>query len=518
MFNSRQVLRRLSTGVACAAIILSTASPAATPVVISPAPDNVAVTIYRAPNRSLGGAMDTDWLEGYALITEKRTIDLPAGPATIRFEGVAGGMLPESSIARGLPAGIREKNLDADLLSPGNLYARSLGRPVIVRRQHAKSGKTTEERGIIRSGPEGSVLLQTREGFEAANCGPLNETLVYSRLPEGLSARPTLSIETEAPSAAKVTISLSYLAWGFDWQANYVVRMREGGKRADLAAWVTLASSDPMSFVDADTAVVGGEVNREDDDPYDGGRAEELSFHCFFTPVSVPALAMAAPSDGIGEIVVTAMKRAELKVDAPVMVTAEGLGDLKLYHVPVRTTVASNAQKQVAMFEKRNIKVAIVYTADVYDGGPANVRLTLRTQNKKEDGLGIALPAGPFAVFEPLRNEQMLIGEGGIRDSAIGQQVEAVIAAPTQVRVQGNDITASEDVKRGCWRDFELSVSNANRWPITFEGDLHVNDDEKVERTSARMIQKNGRPLWKAQVPANSIATLRYRVTQIEAE
>jgi hypothetical protein len=205
-------------------------------------------------------------------------------------------------------------------------------------------------------------------------------------------------------------------------------------------------------------------------------------------------------------------------MDAPVTVVAEGLGDLKLYRMPVPTSVASNAQKQVAMFEKRDVKVAIVYTADIFDGDPSEVALTLRAQNKLEDGLGIALPAGPVAVFEPLQNEQMLIGEGGIGDRAVGQAVEAVIAAATQVRVDGNDITAPEDRKRNRWRDFELSVSNANRWPITFEGDLHVDDDEKVERTSARMAKKNGRPLWKAQVPANGISTLRYRVTQIEVE
>ena len=517
MLQPRHLLGWGQIGFACSVAFLSMLLSAAAPIVSSPAPDAVAVTIYHAPNRSAGDAMDTDWLEGYALITEKRTIDLPAGPATIRFEGVAGGMLPESVIVRGLPAGVREKNLDADLLSPGSLYARSLGRPVIVRRQQAKSGKTTEEHAIIRSGRDGSVLLQTREGFEAANCGPLDETLVYTDLPEGLSARPTLSIETDAPTPARVTISLSYLGWGFDWQTNYVVTMRAGSKRADIAAWVTLASSDPVSFVDADAAVVGGEVNREDERNYGGREAQDLVFHCFFRPVSMPSLAMAAPApmeDNVGEIIVTAMKRRELRMGVPITVVAEGLGDLKLYRVPVPTTVASNAQKQVAMFEKRNVKVAVVYTADVYDGDPSDVALTLRAQNKLEDGLGIALPAGPVTVFEPLKNEQMLIGEGSIEDKAVGQEVEAVIAAATQVHVEGRDITDPKDRKR--WQDLELVVSNANRWPITFEGDLHVNDDEKVERTSARMIQKNGRPLWKVEVPANGIATLRYRVKQIE--
>jgi len=233
---------------------------AAAAQVTSPAPDRVAVTIYRAPNRSADGELDRDWLQGYALISEQRTIAIPAGRATIRLEGVAAGILPESAIVTGLPSGVREKNLDADLLSPRSLYARSFGRPVTIRRTVA--GKTVEEPAIIRSGADGPAILQTREGFIAADCGPPDESLIYGAVPPGLPARPPLSIETEAPSASTVTITVSYLAWGFDWQANYIATMRPDGRSADLFAWVTLASSDTTSFADAETMVIAGHVAR----------------------------------------------------------------------------------------------------------------------------------------------------------------------------------------------------------------------------------------------------------------
>ena len=58
-------------------------------VVISGAPDKVGVTIYRDPNRSADGAIDLENLSGFALISETRTVDLPPGRVTIRFEGVA---------------------------------------------------------------------------------------------------------------------------------------------------------------------------------------------------------------------------------------------------------------------------------------------------------------------------------------------------------------------------------------------------------------------------------------------
>ena len=64
--------------------------------------------------------------------------------------------------------------------------------------------------------------------------------------------------------AVTATVTLSYLASGFDWQADYVATLSEDGSRIDLFAWLTLASSDETSFVDADTQAVAGRLNRQD--------------------------------------------------------------------------------------------------------------------------------------------------------------------------------------------------------------------------------------------------------------
>ena len=49
-------------------------------VVNRPRRTRLSVTIYRAPNRGADQAIDRDWLQGYALVTETRTIAMPAGP------------------------------------------------------------------------------------------------------------------------------------------------------------------------------------------------------------------------------------------------------------------------------------------------------------------------------------------------------------------------------------------------------------------------------------------------------
>ncbi|MBW6589264.1 hypothetical protein KXS84_24530, partial [Salmonella enterica subsp. enterica serovar Weltevreden] len=81
---------------------------AAQQAVTSDAPEATSITIYRDPNREGDDAIDRNWLNGFALVTETRTIAIPAGRAVIRFEGVSGGILSESVIVTGLPSDVTE--------------------------------------------------------------------------------------------------------------------------------------------------------------------------------------------------------------------------------------------------------------------------------------------------------------------------------------------------------------------------------------------------------------------------
>jgi len=491
-------------------------------VITSIAPDSVAVSVYRAPDRDSDTAMELDWLEGYALITEKRTVDIPAGKATIRFEGVAAGLFPESAIVTGLPSGVREKNLDADLLSPRSLYARMFGRPVTLRRILPGSGAVREERAVIRSGADGAAIVQTAVGFEVANCGGLEDELVYPDAPKGLSARPTLSIETEAADAHRATVSLSYLAWGFDWQTNYVVTMNPDGRTADLSAWVTLASSDSTSFADAETVVIAGEVNREDTGRGALPSGGELVLRCSLSstqalPAPPPPMVMSpAPvmMESMADIVVTGAAMRSAPMNAPVTVQQEGLGDLKLYRVPVPVTVAANAQKQVALAQKTGVKMEALYRAEVWEGSVQSVRQMLRTRNRKEEGLGLPLPGGPVTVFEPQGDTVLLSGEGGLQDRAVGEDVEILLSAATQV-------TATSDVieQKGGIRTVLFTATNARAVPVQFEARIASDAGMQIKaakpaRAGGKVSRKGGRTIWAVTIPANSAASWSYTLVQ----
>ena len=505
------MMRALTIGLA-----LLLAWPAQAQVMVaSQGPDAVSVTVYRAPGRPANDAIDRDFPGGYALITEQRRVRIPAGVSTIRFEGVAGGIFSETAIVAGLPDGVREKNLDADVLSPRTLFDRALGRRVMLRRTNPATGKVSEEQGIIRSSKGGGMVLTTATGVEAVHCSGLPEAVIHDAVPAGLTPKPTLSIEVESPAATDVTLTLSYLAGGFDWQANYVATMRPDGRSADLFAWLTLVSGDVTSFANAGTQVIAGKPNREaEPDNREQFSGDDKEYRCWRVgppqlptqsppaPLPPPMMAMEMSADAAGEIIVS----------GPRIARQEELGDFKLYRVPQPVTVAAQAQKQVALIDRQKVPMRAVYVSQGYDEAVDDPVLTLRARNRVVDGLGVALPAGPVAVFQPTRaptgNRDVLVGESAIDDKAVGEDVEVKLNETPAVNVDADDTDMGTGKRR-----VDVTVSNANPWPIAYEIEFRRYDRVTLS-IPGRTFERDGRTIWATTIPANGTAKLSYRSTR----
>jgi hypothetical protein len=511
--------RKSRGGWFAALLLLCLAHPLyAQTVVTSPGPDSVSVTVYRDPNRSGGGQIELDYLSGFALITETRTISIPEGVADIRFEGVAGGIVPVSAIVSGLPGGVIQKNRDANLLTPASLVDGSLGKRVHLKRTNRKTGLVTEEDADIISGPAGGVILKTRAGIEALGCSGLPESLSYDGVPASLTAKPTLSVTTRSPQAGTARVELSYLTSGFDWAANYIARINTDGKTLNLFAWVTLANNNAESFVNAGTQVVAGKVNRENDRYYGQAGVAALNLQCWGSriepPVNVTAQFRGAQravlyESGGEDIVVTSSR-----------VIEEVLGDLRLYRVPQPTTVAANAQKQVVLMEKGAVPFTRLYTKQIWanqSNGLEPTSIVLRMSNKTNRGLGLAMPSGGIAVFEPEGRAQLLVGETRMRDTAVGEDVELTVGESPQVQIEVKDEDETEAEDAANIERFTVVLTNANPKPVTVEVRLNTDEDEeRLEKPSAKLTRKNGQPLWIAQVPANGTSKLSYQLRDID--
>jgi hypothetical protein len=505
---------------------------------------DVSVTVYRAPYGQ-PEALDLDSLDGFALVSETRTVSIPAGDSRIRFEGVADGIDAASAIITGLPDGVLEKNRDARLLSPSALVAATVGRTVMLARTNPATGSTTATNGTLRSDADG-VVFESADGLEALRCSGFPETFEFDAAADAtLTATATLSALVRSPRSFTAQVKLSYLARGFDWMANYVATVAPDGKTLDLGAWVTLGNSNTVTFVGAQAQVVAGRLNRESDEvePIDPGR--EILAQCWprgstsDTPVR-PDIVRADPllliAGGFDKVAMkTAAPAAEFSLEEVVTTASrvakeEQLGDLKLYRFPDRTSVTSRQLKQVRLLDRGSIPFDIVYHTDLF--GDSNVdsepaEKLLRTRNDTAHHLGLPLPSGQLSTFLLHDGVPLLVHESPVRDTAVNQEFEIDAGASEDVRVSATVEEVHADPANSKivplvrhWLHLHeaevqnlhrIEVSNARGSPTPLEIGISMYGGETLVSSDIAPTSRNGTPTLKFTIPANQTMTIRYR-------
>jgi hypothetical protein len=480
-------------------------------IVTSPAPDKVAVTVYRSPCERC--QMELQWLNGFAMVRETRHVSLPAGESELRFEGVAGGIVPQSAIVEGL-GDVVEKNRDAKLLSPGTLLDSLLGRRLHLRRTTQATGAVREQEAVVRASGDG-VVLETAEGVEALRCTGLSETPLASSVPTTLSAKPTLSVRLRAERPVQGTVTLTYLSTGFDWRAHYVATVAPSGDRMSLFAWLTLANGDETGFADAQAMAVAGRLNREHVE-IASPEVRPITLNCWPAqrtheiPEEAPVADYGPPPPPPPPPPAAMAERSEALVvtGSRIMAEREALGDLKLYRIPIPVTVASRSQKQVALLEQPTARFSSTYRWRSYFGNrqdePVAASRVLKMENRSDNGLGVPLPAGSFTLFTQRDGRPFLLGEGSMADRAVGETVEVVLDGTPGVTVSQRQLE-----RAGNARETELTVTNDQPAAVRFEA--RFADERGLASSTGKLARRDGAYWWAVTVPANSSRSLRIR-------
>ncbi len=539
-----------------AALLATLTAPlAAREIVDASPPTDLAVTIYRDPDRGPDEPLDPDYPQGFALISETRRVTLPAGESTIRFEGVAEGMVGVSAIVTGLPGGTIEKNRNAELLSPAALVNGALGNRVTITRTNPATGAAVSEQAVVRTRADGGLVLQSSAGFEAVRCAGLPETLTFDGVPKGLSAAPVYSVDTRSPKGGTYDVTLTYLAWGFDWKADYVATVgrkttgKDGEFDLQLLSWLTLLNDNGQSFDKAKLQIIAGRLNVESD--YEGLAdppvAEPLWLECYpigstsdgsdvrdYAPQ--PVFAPSPPALGLSEddrsIIVTAQKRAEYLQESPIAVSVitaleENLGDLKLFRVPDRVDVSAKGMKQVAFLNQNAVKARYLYVAECDpddwigdEDEPEVASMLLVTRNDTNKGLGIALPQGSMTLYEPTARGPQLAATTDLRDYARGQDVELELGESAQVFARcariAEDIDPYENGRK--WTKMRAELTNANPQAVTMRVKLGWSAGWEARVPRETVVVKNGQKVVEVTIPANQTRTLEWRQRYIEEE
>ena len=507
------------------ALFLLTAACAAWPAraqdevtVYSPRADSVAVTIYR---------------DDLALVTETRTVDLPATAVTLVVEGVVETLLPQSAIITDAARPLAESNFDFDQLTPRTLLERSIGEAVTITRTNPATGRVTQTAATILAVGEG-VVLQTADGTEALYCSGLPERLELTRVPAELLGKPRLAVKLAAGPAGPRTVKVSYLAHGFAWSSDYVAHLNERSDAMSLAGWATLTNSTGAAFEQAEVQLVAGRLNilaaEEGGSAADPARRAAsieatsqvaMLRECF--AAEIPQVLREAPR----EVLLDALRRREVAQEsmfsavalaAPVAVREE-LGDYQLYRLPWRTDLNARQTKQVLFLDEPEIRIERFYglrLASLTEPLPEDVaipNLVVRFENTQSQGLGEPLPGGVVRAFESYGGREVFAGEAEIADRPVGLPVELVLGRALNVMLEVTTVPSRSGTR--VVAATEHRVVNNKSVPIDLEIRHAVESyytDVELDSTSRPMRRKYGDLAWRFVVPPGE-DELRYRVS-----
>jgi hypothetical protein len=337
----------------------------------------VALTIY---NVNLG------------LVKDQRQTTLPAGTFELRFTDVASQIIPASVQVRSLagPSSLRvlEQNYEYDLLNPQKLLEKYVGKEVKLFFENQYTEREDTRTATLLS-IDGGPIFKIDEDITFGHPG----RILFPKVPENLTAKPTLVWLLENSLTKPQRIEATYLTNAINWRADYVLTLNARDDRTDLSGWVTIDNKSGAAYSNATLKLVAGDVHRVRDD-------QELR-------ARVLAKEAAAP-----------------KAAAP-QFKEEEFFEYHIYTLQRPSTIKNQQTKQISLVtaDQVPVKKELVYFGarqyyhsrygEVVSNQKINVIVEL--QNKKENNLGLPLPRGVVRVYkQDAEGSLQFVGEDSI--------------------------------------------------------------------------------------------------------
>jgi hypothetical protein len=430
-----------------------------------------------------------------ALVDDVRRLDIPSGRQRLELKDVSAAIRPETVTLGGEGLAIVEQNFDFDLLTPQKMMEKAVGQQVQIVRTNPGNGQETTETATVLSANEG-VILKIGDRIEVLRDDGVPTRVIFNGVPQTLRARPTLSVMVDSARAGPRLVDLSYLTTGLSWKADYVALFDETGGRLDMQGWITLTNQSGTPFVDADTQLVAGEVAIAGSP----SPIRPLPFRPIMRPLAgVTRAGAEAPGSQGGPTAV---------------------GDVHVYHLPERTTIAQNQTKQVSFLDAHGVAARKVYRWSQDDfqsaDNPSSAEVVVAFANSAAGGLGAGLPAGTIRVYErDAGGAPKFVGENGVGHTPQGSELAVKIGEAFDVTVQPTLVSSEVVGKRRNRYAMSYHLRNARPTAVTVElrqGGLQEQNRAVAESLPGRPIDAYTRG-WTVTVPPAGETTL---ATQLE--
>jgi hypothetical protein len=205
-------------------------------------------------------------------------------------------------------------------------------------------------------------------------------------------------------------------------------------------------------------------------------------------------------------------------------VAPQAMGDMHLYAIPRKATLADRETRQIVLFDAARVPVAkefrFVGDAGFYmrrfgDPIKVNAERRLRFKNEKAAGLGVPMPAGTMRVYGGSEHvSDAFLGAARIEHTAAGEEITLALGdafditatrVQTDFRTQGLPKNASESA-------YEMKIRNATPNAVTVKVVEHLPGDWEILASSQQYKKAASDQVeWSIAIPAESEKTLTYK-------
>ncbi|RKY37431.1 MAG: DUF4139 domain-containing protein [Candidatus Omnitrophota bacterium] len=440
---------------------------------------SIAVTVY---NNNLG------------LVKDTRKVKMDKGIHEMKFMDVASQINPVTVHIKSLttPAKliVLEQNYEYDLLTSKKLLDKYVGKKVKLIDKNYYTGTEEIFDAYLLSNNDGPVYKINNEIY-------LNHIgkVVLPEVPENLIAVPTLLWLLDNRNPKAQDIEVSYLTSGINWKSDYIAVINQDNKLAELTGWVTLNNRSGTAYKNAKIKLVAGEVNR-------------------IVPPQIEVLRTVS----FGE----EPDKSHFK--------EESFFEYHLYTLDRASTIKNNQSKQIELLQAVNIPVKerlIYYGANYYFRSRSTGRMRsdkkigvfLEIENKKENNLGIPLPAGIIRAYkEDSQGSLQFIGEDKIDHTPKDEKIKIKMGNAFDILGKRKQVDYKILSKNAAQRfdteqKWQITVSNHKDRPVAVEviepipGDwVILKSSHSYEKIEAHTIK------FVLDLKANETQTVDYQI------
>jgi hypothetical protein len=316
----------------------------------------------------------TIYTSNMAQVQEIRDVSLPTGEVKVRVVGLPAKIIPESvtveSLSHPNDLSVLEQQYDNDLPTQDALLQEFVGKKIkIIDWNKALDRKEVAEALLLSASGSGvyeidGQIFLGHPGYK-----------VLPELPAHFTLRPTLTWLFQNKSQSAHDLRVAYLTKDVSWRADYALVLKKSESLADLAGWVTITNQCGADFRMARLKLVAGEIHQ------------------------------AAPPQPERVYARMAMNEAQ----AP-QLEEKSFFEYHLYDLKRPTDIDNKQTKQIRLLEAKGFKITEAllvegskgYLIRPYGPHPTKqpIKVVVQLENKKENGLGIPLPAGVARIYK----------------------------------------------------------------------------------------------------------------------